>query len=83
MPASVPVTVMPLTLTGFAVPTFLLLNDALVDAVVNTSPAKRLSDSVTVALVVASYTLFWPAALTVRPNLVMSAVVLAVVADSV
>ena len=70
---------MPVTLTALAVPTFLSAKLAAALLRVSTSPATRLSLSVTAALVVPSYTRFWPVALTARARAVMSAVVTAVV----
>ena len=69
---------MPVTLTVLAVPAFLSANAAVPDST-STSPATRLSVGVTVALVVPSYTLFWPVAPTVSARAVMLAAVDAVV----
>ena len=52
--ASVPVIVMPATVTAFPVPTFLSANVALLSASLKASPATRLSVRVTVAAVVPS-----------------------------
>ena len=54
-PESVPEIEMPETVTVLPVPTFLLAKVAVVELSVNTSPATRLSDRLTVALVVPSY----------------------------
>ncbi len=70
---------MPLTPTALAVPTFLSPKLAVPAAMVSVSPATRLSPSVTVALVVPSYTRFWPVAVTVSARAVMLAAAVAVV----
>ena len=70
---------MPLTVTVLALPTFLSANVAVVRLSVTASPLMWLSESVTVAAVVPSYTLLVPVAVTVRASGVMLAVVVAVV----
>ena len=74
---------MPLTDTALLLPTFLFANVALVSASVTLSPATWLSDNVTVAVVLPSYTLSTPVAVTVNKRFVMFAVVDAVVLASV
>ena len=74
---------MPLTFMVLPVPTFLFAKVGGRVAVVKTSPATRSSESVTVAAVVPSYTLFTPDAVTVRDRAVMFAVAVAIVELSV
>src|SRR4030095_14974018 len=70
---------MPLTDTGLLLPTFLSAKLALVYASVRLSPDTWSLDNVTVAVVVPSYTLFTPVAVTVSARAVMFAVVDAVI----
>ena len=66
---------MPVTDTGLLVPTLLSAKDAVVSVSVSTSPATRLSESVTVAFMFPSYRLCTPVAVTVKARGVMFAVV--------
>jgi hypothetical protein len=70
---------MPPTLTVLPTPAFLSIKLAVVLLAASTSPATRLSPSVTVAAVPPSYTRFCAVAPTVRARCVMLAVVAAVV----
>ena len=74
-----PLIEIPVTLTVLPVPTFLFKKLAAVYAELNTSPLTLSSLNVTVAVVLPSYTLLMPAALTISVLAVMSAVVAAVV----
>ena len=78
MPASVPVKLIPLTVTALPMPIFLLLNVAVLSTV-NTSPIILLSVKVTVAVVLPSYTLSEAVALIVKLFTVILAVPEAVV----